>query len=84
MFSIWDAQTRAHIFFAHAVDANHFVARPLTVFQNDRAMREIQLVGQKTTQRCVSFSFYAGARNLILIAAPCSPATLSIFAFGTM
>src|SRR5207244_7121326 len=32
---------------------------PLTVFQNDCALRNIQLVGQKTTQSCVSFPFHS-------------------------
>jgi hypothetical protein len=51
-------QSSTNLFFAHAIDANQFVARPVTVFQNDCALRDIQLVGQKTTQSGVSFPFH--------------------------
>lgn len=44
--------------FVQAFDANHFVMRSLTVFENDRAFGDVQFFGQKTTQSGIRFPFY--------------------------
>jgi hypothetical protein len=53
------------------------------MFQHDLAFGDFISLERKLRSAAFAFPSDAGARSLIFIAAPCSPRTLSTFAFGT-